>query len=103
MLAEASHGRRVLLPGPVGRHRERALARGPASGQQQILDGHGHPVERAAGRPLVPARFRGAGILQGSLSIDGDEAVQARVEGIDASQNRFRDLDRRQRLACIEG
>ena len=87
--------------GPVGIDGFRAAQRRPALGEEDVLDGHRHAVERPFRLAAHPARF-GLGRHRERVGSDEAERVQHRVEGVDALQNSARGLDRRGALAPIQ-
>ncbi len=89
-------GRRMALGGVA------AAARGPAAGQDQVLDRRGHTVEQAQGLATPPARLRFPSRRQRGLAVDQAEGVDPVVPALDPVQAGLGRLDRRQLLAPVE-
>ena len=87
-LAQARRGRGIDLPGLVRVDGAAAAKGGPASGQDQILDGGGHALEGAHRRALLPMRLpaclAGARTGQSGLFVDQTKGVDLGVDPFDA-------------------
>src|SRR5581483_1684068 len=89
---------RVEVPRPVWVDRLRAAPRWHAAGENQVLDGDGHAVERPRWSAAVPARFRRTRRCKRGVGIDVHERVQTGGVPVDLAKTSTRHLDGRKRL-----
>jgi hypothetical protein len=97
-LAQAGGGWGVHIPGLVRVDGAAAAQGGPTLGQDQVLDGGGHPIQSAYGCALLavrlPTGFTGTGTGQSGLLVHQTKGVDLRVDTFDALQHRLRDFNR---------
>ena len=93
-LVELAHDGRIVVRNPVLVH-ETTAGRANTVCRNEILDGHGNPVQRASVAPLAQLGVRPMRLCERVLSRHGDVAVERTIEALDTPEHSPSERNRR--------